>query len=216
MPSNCPLCKFRADKVIYYQKKFNREFIECEKCSLVYIDRTNCLNLSEQKSRYDGHNNHIPDPGYISFLQRLINPITQNFAEESKGLDYGSGPYPMLINLFKEKGFLNIQGWDPIYNPIQKVLEDSNYDFITCCEVIEHVLDVSRTFELFEGLMRSQGYLVLSTGLKKPEIEWAKWYYIQDETHINYFSKATFEWIEENFNFKLLGLDKDLAIFSKK
>lgn len=216
MPSNCPLCGSRDLEVVYFQKKFDRDFIECQNCHLVYIDRSQCLDLSEQKSRYDEHNNHIPDPGYLGFLQRLIDPILENFSFDSKGLDYGSGPYPMLINIFNEKGFFNIQGWDPIYNQNSEVLKEKNYDFITCCEVIEHVLDIPKTFELFENLLGGQGYLVISTGMKKKEMEWAKWYYIQDETHINYFSRKTFEWIEENFNFRLLKIEKDLAIFLKK
>ncbi|MFT6630948.1 MAG: hypothetical protein ACJAS4_000892 [Bacteriovoracaceae bacterium] len=214
MPFKCPLCKSQLTNHVFYQEQYKRDFYNCESCFLCFVNRNQLLTIETEKERYDLHQNDIRSAGYEKFLRRLINPILDKISNDSNGLDFGCGPYPMLIEIFKEEGFKNIKGWDPIYHNDESVFSDK-YDFITMCEVFEHVYDVKFEMDRIVGLLRSGGLLVISTGIKISDNALKTWHYLQDDTHINLVTDQTINWIALNYNLEIVDKAKDLIIFSK-
>ena len=43
-------------------------------------------------------------------------------------------------------------------------------------------------------------------------IDFASWYYKNDPTHVFFYSKNTFEWIKNEFDFLSVSIDKRLII----
>lgn len=191
-----------------------RDFFLCESCELSFVDRNQLISLKVEKSRYDCHENSVRTPGYEAFLRRIIDPLLKVLSPTSHGLDYGCGPYPMLIEILEEEGFLNILGYDPIYCP-KTIPENEKYDFITLCEVIEHMNDPFLEINRISTMLKQGSYLFVSTGLKYEGLNIENWHYIKDDTHVNLFSLKTFEWVEEKWGLRLLSKQKDLVIFSK-
>ncbi len=214
MASNCPLCKSPEIHFQFHQKLHSRDFYLCETCDLSFVDRDKLLDRDEEKSRYDLHQNDIRSTGYEKFLRRVINPVISSFSSSAKGLDFGSGPYPMLIEIFNEEGFQHIEGYDPLYRPDSTVFE-KKYAFITMCEVIEHIYDLNFEVSRIAELLDPESWLVISTGIKQASAELEKWHYIHDDTHINLFSTKTFEWMERSLGLKIEKLEQSLVIFSK-
>ena len=211
----CPLCFSENSEHFYFQKKFSRNFYRCSVCDLHFVDRSEIVSQDEEKARYDLHDNSKRTPGYEKFLLRLITPIEENFSYESSGLDFGEGPYPMLRNILNERGFKNISGFDPFYNP--KIFSSElTFDFITCCEVLEHVKNPFDTFTRLIYMLKSKGALIVSTGVLTSEIDFESWHYISDITHINIFTDKTSKWIADHFDLKTEKRDKDLIVFSKR
>jgi SAM-dependent methyltransferase len=182
---------------------------------MIFVPRTQLLNEEEEKSRYDLHENHIRSKGYEKFLRRLINPIKELCTPESLGLDFGEGPYPMLRELFAEDGYSKVQGYDPYYNQNEEVLS-GKYDFVTCSEVIEHTKSPIDVLQTINNLLKSNGYLAMSTGVYSEGHDFLAWQYTHDDTHINFFTEAAILWVSKTFSLEIKQRAKDLVIFLKK
>ena len=215
MSSKCILCQSDNINHYYFQKVFSRNFYKCQNCYLIFVDRLELINKSEEKSRYDNHNNSVRTSGYEKFLRRLISATKDYKSPLDYGLDFGQGPYPMLIELLKEDGYRNINGYDPIYNKDLSLL-DNKYDYITCCEVVEHFSNPLQEFKLLSSLLKPNGIIVISTGIYSNNTEFADWYYIKDDTHINIFTSKTLEWLGNHLKLQILDLKKDLIVYQKR
>lgn len=214
--SNCPLCGSSSVKNFYYQDLFNRNFNRCSKCFLIFVDREQLIDRTIEKTRYESHQNDVLTEGYERFLRRLITPIKSKLPENASGIDFGQGPYPMLIELFKKDGYENVVGYDPFFHNDPSVLVDKKYDFVTSCEVVEHMNDVRAGLESLCSLLEKDSMLVISTGLFDESIKFQDWYYIRDDTHINIFHFKTIEWIAQHFQLEINQVSKNLVIYSKK
>lgn len=213
---SCPLCLCENSEQFHYQEQHKRDFFKCSQCELVFVDRNQLASPQDEKSRYTEHNNSDRTPGYEKFLSRLIDPIERLLPERSvKGLDFGEGPYPMMRELFYERGYQNISGHDPYFNPNHTKLLDT-YDFVTCCEVIEHMSRPHEQIKGLVGLLKEKGLLVISTGVLSSAINFPTWHYIKDVTHINFFSQNTFKWMEDELDLKIIEQSRDLIVFSKR
>ncbi|MBT4792541.1 MAG: class I SAM-dependent methyltransferase [Halobacteriovoraceae bacterium] len=216
MSFDCPLCLNQNAIFEFHQKLHKRDFYRCPDCDLTFVDRSQLLQVVVEKSRYDLHENHIRSKGYERFLRRLVDPLIANISnKDARGLDYGCGPYPMLIEIMGEEGFTNFMGFDPIYANKNSHF-NQKYDFLTLCEVIEHMNNPRQEIERIAHLLNSDALFVISTGLRTANIDLGKWHYINDDTHINLFSLKTFHWIQEFFSFDLHSQEKDLIILLKK
>jgi hypothetical protein len=194
---------------------FSRDFFKCGNCSFIFVNRGVLLDQTEEKKRYDSHNNHDLTDGYAKFLNRLITIVDERFGHESVGLDFGSGPYPMLMRLLSEKGYKNLTGFDPYYNN-ETSYQEKKYDFITMCEVFEHVYSPLEEFKQLIKLLKPEGALIISTGLFNDQVDFKSWYYPLDETHINFFGSKSLKILEKETGAELVEVGKDLVIFLKK
>jgi hypothetical protein len=212
--NSCTLCESKSTKHFFKETNgHQRNFIRCSNCDLIFADPKNLLNSEVEKSRYESHNNSNRSKGYESFLRTLIEPLKKYITKNSTGLDFGSGPYPMLVELFKEDGY-QIEAYDPFFNPKNNLL-DKTYDFVTSCEVVEHFNRPIESFGLLCSLLNTNSILGIKTTLFKDELDFKSWYYKNDDTHVSFYSDKSIKWIARNFGLKVLVIEDRLVIFQK-
>lgn len=110
-----------------------------------------------------------------------------------KGLDFGSGPSPVLAKILERDYGYDMDIYDLFY-ATEKVYQDRRYDLITSTEVVEHLADPLVFFKFARDHLREDGLLAVMT-LFHPEEDEAilKSHYLRDMTHISFFSLKTME-----------------------
>jgi SAM-dependent methyltransferase len=191
----CPLCQnphhshFHSDKY--------RRYYQCSICKLVFVPPQYHLSSIEEKKIYDLHQNSLTDQGYLQFLNRFIEPLKERLNKNATGLDFGSGPTPVLATLLKSAGY-DMEIYDIYYARNENVFE-KHYDFICCTEVIEHLQHPKVIIEKLLDLLTPKGVLGIMTKRVINAERFANWHYKNDPTHICFFSTETFEWIAEKY-----------------
>jgi cyclopropane fatty-acyl-phospholipid synthase-like methyltransferase len=168
---------------------------------------------TEEKRIYDLHENDPHDPGYRRFLSRLAEPLLVRLEEGSRGLDFGCGPGPALAMMLEEAGHA-MALYDLFYRDDRAVLKD-RYDFICATEVIEHLGHPAREVEALLGMLKEGGLLALMTKLVTGPEAFSRWHYIQDQTHICFYSRETFRFLAERYGLKLEFVDRDVIFLRK-
>jgi SAM-dependent methyltransferase len=201
----CPLCNNPGDPF------YKDEFYLCRECAGIYRSKS-CLPSSEkEKERYLAHHNDISDPGYRKFVSPIIDQVLQNYSAIDEGLDFGAGPGPVISTLLTEKGY-RISQYDPFFCNKPELLV-KKYDYIVCCEVIEHFHNPHKEFELLYRLMKPGGHLYCITGIYSPHIHFGSWHYIRDFTHVFIWQEKTLHWVAENLGFSSVSTDNNLVCF---
>lgn len=208
----CPLCLLEQDFSLYYQDK-KRSYFQCPRCSLIFVPPENHVTDIAEKERYLEHNNSDDNQGYIDFLSRIISPVTQRISLTSLGLDFGSGPNPVLASLFKKRGY-QIEIYDP-YFASDPLIKEKKYDFICTTEVVEHFTYPQKEFKMLDKMLNPGGILAVMTRIVPPKNEFGNWFYITDLTHIVFYSESTLQWIAHQYRFELIKVDRDIFIFEK-
>ena len=187
----CPLCQSGSGGILHVDRA--RPYIRCPECCLVYVPAPWHVSPDEARARYDLHKNDPDDAGYRRFLSRLVDPMASRLPLGSKGLDFGSGPGPTLCRLFAEKGFA-VENYDPFYAADARLLRAA-YDFVACTETVEHFVEPRKDWEQLAGLVLPGGLLGIMTGRVEDGMDFARWHYINDKTHVAFYSRATLEWL---------------------
>jgi hypothetical protein len=91
---------------------------------------------------------------------------------------------------------------------------ESKYDYIACCEVVEHFYDPFREFKKLKDLLNPGGKLYCMTELYDQNTDFRAWYYKNDPTHVFFYSPCAISWIKEQFNFKEAKIEGRLIVFS--
>jgi len=60
-------------------------------CSLVFSDPEHYFSLTQEKAFNLNHENSIKNPGYVNFLNRVVQPMLSRLDCSIRGLDYGCG-----------------------------------------------------------------------------------------------------------------------------
>jgi len=210
--TTCPLCS-STDSLPFYKDE-KREYIECLKCSLVYVLKESLLDEACEKKRYDLHTNSPDDENYRKFLSKVSSPVMQRVQKEAKGLDFGSGPGPTLSLIFEEAGYeMNI--YDHFYARDEEVLEQK-YDFITSTEVVEHLYKPKEVLDRLWSILNKKGLLCLLTQVYPEKEKFTKWYYKNDPTHVCFFSLNTMQFLADEWKVDLEIIGKDVFIFKKE
>lgn len=191
----CPLCA-STNGYLFSEDK-NRIYIRCDACSLIFVPGRFFLSPEKEKARYCCHNNSPEDKGYTQFLYRLINPLLKTLDKNCYGLDFGSGPTPVLASLLEKEGH-TVETYDIFYDNRPELLQNK-YDFITVCEVIEHLhRPMDELTTLFQAL-KKDGLLAIMTQPAVPAERFPGWRYKNDPTHVLFFSEKTFYFITDLF-----------------
>ena len=199
--NKCPLCS--SEQMVSYFSDRNKEFFRCEDCGLVSVPERYHLSGEEEMSRYDLHENTIDNKGYLNFLDRFYKVISNIVSKGSIGLDFGSGPEPVLAGLFTKRGY-NISVFDVYYAPDRSVLK-KKYDFITIVEVLEHLKNPEKELRMLWDCLNPGGVIgIMTKFLPVKKDEFSSWSYKNDQTHICFYSEMVFEWISNRFNSKLV------------
>ncbi|WP_343044274.1 class I SAM-dependent methyltransferase [Marinifaba aquimaris] len=177
------------------------------------------MSNQAEKATYDTHENNPDDLGYRKFLSRPVNALLDKLAlnktnkTEQRGLDFGCGPGPTLSVMMQEAGY-QMANYD-IYYFAEESLLQQQYDFITCTEAIEHFNTPAKEWQLLLDLLKPEGYLVIMTKLVIDQTAFANWHYKNDQTHVSFFSRATFNWLATQNQLKVDFVGKDVIIFQK-
>ena len=206
--AQCPLCGGSAE---FFFKMPGKTYHQCRQCSGVFLDRACCVSRQAEKRRYEEHNNDVDDPRYHKFVEPVVSKVKEKFAPEHKGLDYGAGTGPVIAKILKDKGY-SIELYDPyFYNNLEAL--QGEYDFIVCCEVIEHFNAPAKEFERLKSLLKPGGVLFCMTELYSQDRDFKNWYYKNDPTHVFFYHADTLLWIKSKYRFSSLENDKRLVQF---
>jgi 2-polyprenyl-3-methyl-5-hydroxy-6-metoxy-1,4-benzoquinol methylase len=170
------------------------------------------VSKTEEKDRYLTHNNDVNDPRYQNFVSPLFTTVNSDFPKTAKGLDFGAGTGPVIAKMLSEKGY-SVALYDPFFHPNTEVLE-KQYDFIVCCEVMEHFHNPNKEFKLLERLLAPKGKLYCMTDLVPKNIKFSDWYYKNDNTHVVFYSERNLQWIQRHFGFSKLEVNSRLIVFT--
>lgn len=214
MTSNpaCPLCNSKATGPYYHDR--HRSYTLCEQCELVFVPPAERPDIIAEKAEYDKHDNNPDDPNYREFLSRLATPLLAKISPGAIGLDFGSGPGPLLARMLRDAG-MRVRTYDVFYDPDASVWYQ-DYDFITCSEVVEHLHNPGREFKRLFGALKPGGWLAILTKRVRDREAFADWHYIRDLTHVCFFSEATLHWIAEQHDATLVLPAADVALLQKQ
>ncbi len=193
----CPLCHEEGGKLYFQHTKSRRVFYRCGVCDLVFANRKDLLDRSEERRRYAQHENSNLDEGYRAFLQPSVEGIRDLYQSGWIGLDYGCGPYPALAEILSENG-IQVDTYDPAFFPD---LKEKKYDFLVSTEVVEHFHDVNQEWRKILSVIGLSAPVVIMTNRHDEVSDFSGWHYWRDETHVSFYSQKTFQWIGERFSY---------------
>lgn len=210
---SCPLCGGQRNQ--WWHQRKQRDYWRCQDCQLVFVCSNQQLSAVEEKAEYDRHQNEIYDPGYRRFLTRPWQSVCDRVPAGSHGLDFGCGPGPALATMLKEAGYC-VALYDWFYYSDQAALA-RRYAFICMTEVIEHLVSPSLILTDLWALLEEDGWLVIQTQRVRDREAFVRWRYVDDPTHIAFYSEATFVWRGFRLKAPLNHLtSKQLCLVSKQ
>ncbi len=207
MKEKCPLCHTLSQK--FYED--TQRYCRCPECRVVFVIREDLLKQHEEVERYELHDSNTEDRGYRKFISPIVESITKDFQAFHKGLDFGAGTSAIISTVLGEKEY-SIQNYDPYFHNYPQLLE-AQYDYISSCEAIEHFYNPAKEFRHLREMLREDGKLYLMTDIYD-ERDFGSWYYKNDPTHVTLYTKETFSWIQEHYDFKELSIEKRLIVFT--
>ena len=209
MTNLCPLCD--STSTVFYHHN-NRLYYQCDNCYGIFVDKKLIPDRKTEMLRYNEHNNNIEDNGYQNFVYPITSTIMRDFTTTHKGLDFGAGTGPVISKILKDNDF-KIRLYDPFFHKYPLLLEEK-YDYIACCEVIEHFHDPKKEFSLLKNLLLQNGKLYCMTNIYNENIDFHNWDYKNDLTHVFIYHKETVHWIKEEFNFLNVTIEGRLITYS--
>ena len=205
----CPLC---SGKIFLYYRYRRKSYYKCEKCHGISLGKNDFLPNEEEKKRYLEHNNNIEDIRYQNFVKPIVLAILNDFKKNHKGLDYGAGTGPVITKMLKDYTY-DIKPYDPYFYNFPEYLKEK-YDYIVCCEVMEHFYNPYIEFKKLKNLLHENGRLYCKTELLKENTDFESWYYKNDLTHVFFYTERSILWIKNNFYFKDVSIENRLIIFN--
>ena len=195
---NCILCS--GSTVLFFQDASTRKkYLKCDLCDLVFMLPTDRLSFPEEKQRYLTHKNSFEDVEYSKYIMPIFEFVLKNMSRQSKGLDYGCGSVPMITHLLNQQGF-ELSTYDPFFKNEPRALEQF-YDYVVSIEVIEHFHYPANEFAQFFKLLKKFGFVAMMSSPLDKKIDFGRWHYRRDLTHVCFYSEKTFQWIKTNFGF---------------
>jgi len=208
MNNHCPLCN--SDSEIFYQFK-KRLYFQCKNCSGIFVDKKLIPNKEAEIKRYNEHKNDVNDKNYQQFVSPITSAVMSDFSQEDYGLDFGAGTGPVISKVLKDNKF-NIVLYDPFFHNTPSLLK-TKYDYIACCEVIEHFYNPPKEFNLLKNLLLENGKLYCMTYLYDESIDFHNWNYKNDLTHVFIYHANTIHWIKKYFGFSKVLIEGRLITF---
>ncbi|MUP46151.1 class I SAM-dependent methyltransferase [Gramella sp. BOM4] len=206
----CSLCFGNTLKTSVINQK---EYLQCLNCKAIFLASRHYLLPSEEKARYEAHNNDVTDPGYREFVKPVVEEILKQHSADSLGLDYGCGTGPVISHELSKKGYQTVL-FDPFFNPDDSVLERS-FDYIICCEVMEHFQHPMAEFQKLRSILRPGGKLYCKTSLYSEDIDFENWYYKDDATHVTFYTTEALEHLKNRVGFSGLEIMPELIVFTR-
>lgn len=210
MNYKCRICGFETREV--YQQTFGL-YHYCQRCEFISKDEKFIVSSKEELKIYNHHNNSIDDPRYLAYFNRFLQDAVFKYVNKGKeGLDFGSGPSPVLAQTLEKYYDYKMDIYDLFYAK-DKVYIGKKYDLITSTEVVEHLRDPMPYFKLFLELMKDDSVLAIMTLFhKNNDKDFKEWHYIRDSTHISFYTAKTFEYIARKVGLKIIYTNNERYI----
>lgn len=206
----CPLCNHAS---AFFQNPDGISYFHCSECTSVFMDINRRLDSEDELKRYRLHNNDVTDPGYRRFVQPVTSHVLSNYTPAHAGLDFGSGPSSAISCILKENNY-PIHQYDPFFFP-ETMLLSQTFDYIVCCEVMEHFYRPRTEFKNLFNMLEPGGQLICMTDLFQESVKFKSWYYRNDPTHVFFYTAHTISWIKETLGFSDVETENRLIIFTK-
>jgi SAM-dependent methyltransferase len=203
---NCPLCHTALNKVLH------QDYLICDTCSGIVKDESRLLSSEDEKNRYLKHENDVNDLGYQNFTAPITHAVLRDFNKDNIGLDFGAGPSSVISKILRDHNYTILE-YDPFFQPDKNLL-NQKYDYIVCCEVMEHFYKPAEEFSLLKSRLKPNGKLYCMTHLYDSTINFEKWYYRNDATHVFIYQADTIQFIHKELGFSNVEIDKRLITFS--
>lgn len=206
----CEICNSHTEAIIHKSIKYYK----CLNCKFIFKDKRYYLSESQEKKRYLQHNNSLSNEGYINWLKSFLNEAVNPYlSSDSKVLDFGSGPCPVLPELINQPETL-IDVFDKFFAMKEDYL-NRKYDYIIMLEVIEHISTPLKTLKKLKNILNPKGKIGISTLLhQENDNTFKNWWYKEDKTHVSFFSSKTFIEIADILSFKIIKTNnKNLCVF---
>jgi len=213
----CPLCSGRARRPVKSHHRPQVEYWLCQDCDLISLGPQFLLSAEQEKARYLQHQNSAEQPGYRAHLQPMVDLIFAHLGSQYKslrGIDFGSGPQPILSETLKNQG-CHIEAYDPYFSPM-KLSAAEKFDFLVSTEVVEHFYDPAKEFTQIIELLNPRSWLFVMTHLHLGEKHFESWWYPKDVTHVSFYSVRTLEWISQKFALEICFQERNLICFRRK
>ncbi|MDZ7838837.1 MAG: class I SAM-dependent methyltransferase [Actinomycetota bacterium] len=190
-----------------FQKDSGIKYYFCSQCEFIFKDEASNISSQEELERYNLHNNSYDDAAYVEYFKKFINNAVLDYSNGKNGLDFGSGPYPVLaIILEKEYGF-KMDIYDLFYSPY-RIYEGKKYNLITATEVVEHLQDPLNYFYLFKQCLDSDGLLAVMTLFHSGDKQqFLDWHYTRDDSHRSFYNLNTMKNIAKRVGLKVIYTD---------
>jgi SAM-dependent methyltransferase len=206
----CTLCD---EPLNHFYTRLKKEYYHCGNCFSISMGENCRMDSYSEKSHYEKHENDVYDLGYQNFVSPIVNAIVSQFSKTHHGLDFGSGTAPVITKMLQDLEY-NILPYDFYFANHPKLLE-KKYDYIACCEVMEHFYHPKKEFEMLAKMLKPNGKLFCKTSLYSEQINFDSWYYKNDLTHVFFYHEKTIAWIAKEFNFKSYLIENKLITFTK-
>jgi len=143
----------------------------------------------------------------------MTSYILNNFVLSHRGLNFGSGSGSAVSKILQDHHY-HIKQYDPFFTDKQ-ALTGQKYNYIACCEVMEHFQNPDEEFQLLYEPLEQNGTLICMTHLYDPSIDFHRWYYKNDPTHIFFYQKKTIEFISSRYQFYSFAIHNRLIVLNK-
>lgn len=215
MPVKCKICSTNT-RIIKHPKDESLYYV-CPECQFISLDEGLYLKEVDEIRRYGNHKNSMEDSGYVAYFRSFINSTILNFQGKCRfGLDFGSGPEPVLGKLLEQDYGYEMDIYDKYFSP-DKVYEGKSYGLITSTEVVEHLDDPLSYFALFKRLMKADATLAIMTQFHPVDDDkFFKWHYRRDPSHISFYTPKTMIKIAELIGLDIVFMDSHKNIAFKK
>ena len=204
---DCKICGAKTRK--FYDKQFDDDYFYCEVCEFIAKDEAKIVTVETEKEKYDEHNNTYENEGYVNMFRGFLDTSVMPFVTLGKeGLDFGSGPGPVLSQLLTKEYGYDMTIYDLFYAP-DTSYKNRQYDLLTCTEVVEHLKNPLDYFKHFKSLVRSGGVIgIMTLWHPKNDEVFCDWHYRRDVTHISFFTPKTMAKIAELLDLEFLYHDE--------
>lgn len=204
MHDSCLLCG--SETTLIHAKQADYQY--CPACEFISKDARFLLTPVQERQEYDLHQNSLEDPRYVAYFNRFLDSAVFPFVQKGReALDFGSGPTPVLSQLLERDHGFTVDIYD-LYYAQKKSYLGKTYDLITCTEVLEHLNNPLEYFRLFKKLLKPNGILSVMTQLHHNDAShFLRWHYIQEASHISFYSNVTLGFLAKEAGFEMLYSD---------
>lgn len=208
-----PPCLICSSDTYALVDKSGRLFHFCHYCQFVSLDQKFHLSFEAERERYDLHDNRSDNEGYRQWLSNFASEaVIPYISLNSRILDFGCGPNPLMKVLLEEKGY-SVEVYDKHFHdyPFK-----GKFDMIISTEVIEHIEYPAIQVQELKSHLNPQGHLSLKTAFRPTTDEsFLNWWYKEDKTHISFFSPEAMIYMASQSQLSITHCDDKSVIILK-